>query len=174
MCLGYLNNHFTSWHFTSFITISHHLELKVKIQNYPNKQITTTTESSVPWSDLNFPKVCSKTLLDISTLPAVLLSYTLLCVAYSKLCGGKLFNRKRKPHTMPEERHKINKFANYRHVFISSQNPLIYSFWRYVHHQYTNPLVRFLLPLCKLWEHRLDFIEENVWEVVPLTSVCSL
>ena len=35
-------------HFTSFITISQHLEFKVKIQNDTNKQITTTTESSVP------------------------------------------------------------------------------------------------------------------------------
>ena len=37
--------------------ISQHLEFKVKIQNDPNKQIATTTENSVPWSDLNFPKV---------------------------------------------------------------------------------------------------------------------
>ena len=41
------------------ITISQHLEFKGKIQNNPNKQITTTTERCVPWSDLNFPKVCS-------------------------------------------------------------------------------------------------------------------
>ena len=57
-----------------------------------------------------------------------------LYVAYSKLCKGKLFNRKRKPHTMFEKRHKINKFANYqniivknspafdRHAFVSSQD----------------------------------------------------
>ena len=44
------------------ITISQHLEFKGKIQ------ITTTTERCVPWSDLNFPKVCSKILLDSSTL----------------------------------------------------------------------------------------------------------
>ena len=50
------------------ITISQHLEFKGKIQNNPNKQITTTTERCVPWSDLNFPKVCSKILLDSSTL----------------------------------------------------------------------------------------------------------
>ena len=50
------------------MTISQHLEFKVKIQNDPNKQIITTTESPVPWSDLNFPKVCSKILLDSSTL----------------------------------------------------------------------------------------------------------
>ena len=30
------------------ITIGQHLESKVKIQNDPNRQITTTTESSVP------------------------------------------------------------------------------------------------------------------------------
>ena len=35
--------------------ISQHLELKVNIQNNPNKQITTIAESSLPWSDLNFP-----------------------------------------------------------------------------------------------------------------------
>ena len=44
--------------------ISLHVEFKVKIENNPNKQITITTESFVPSSDLNFPKVCSKTLLD--------------------------------------------------------------------------------------------------------------
>ena len=55
-------------------------------------------------------------------------------VAYSKLCGEKLFNRKRKPHTMSEKRRKINKIANYQniivrnslafdcHVFVSSQD----------------------------------------------------
>ena len=56
-----------------------------------------------------------------------------LYVAYSKLWRGKLFNRKRKPQTMSEKRHKINKFANYqnikvrnspaldRHVFVLSE-----------------------------------------------------
>ena len=41
------HSHFVK-HFTSFITTSQHLELKVKIQNDPNEQITTFTESSVP------------------------------------------------------------------------------------------------------------------------------
>ena len=44
------------------------LNSKLKIQNNPNEQITTTTERSVPWSDLNFPNICSKTLLASSTL----------------------------------------------------------------------------------------------------------
>ena len=51
-----------------------------------------------------------------------------------QLYGGKLFNRKGKPPTMSEKRHKISKFANYqniivrnspafeRHVFVSSQD----------------------------------------------------
>ena len=34
--------------YISFISISQRLESKVKIQNDPNKQIPTTTESSVP------------------------------------------------------------------------------------------------------------------------------
>ena len=52
--------------------ISRHLESKVKIRNDPNKQIATTTESSVPWSDFNFTKVCSKILLNSSTLQRLL------------------------------------------------------------------------------------------------------
>ena len=48
--------------------------------------------------------------------------------------GSCLTNRKRKPHTMSEKRHQINKLANYqniivknslafdRHVFVSSQD----------------------------------------------------
>ena len=36
----------------------------------------------------------------------------MLYVAYPKLCRGKLFNRKRKPHSTSEKRHKISKFAN--------------------------------------------------------------
>ena len=62
------HSHFITFHFV--ITISQYLEFKVKIQNDPagNRQIITTTESSVPWSDLNFPNVFSKTLLDSSTL----------------------------------------------------------------------------------------------------------
>ena len=87
-----------------------------------------------------------------------------------KLCGGILFNRKRKPHTMSEKRHEINKFANYqniivrnspafdRHVFISSQD----------HWSMDLDVMRMISTqirwqdtcwsLCKLWEHRLDFI----------------
>ena len=68
-------------------------------------------------SDFNFPKVCSKTLLDSSTLRRFLAAIRELYVAYSKLCKGKLFNRKRKPHNMSEKRHKINKFANYQNNY---------------------------------------------------------
>ena len=65
---------------------------------------------------------------------AVLISYTQLYLAHSKLWRGKLFNRKRKPHTLCEKQHQINKLANYqniivrngptldRHVFVLSQN----------------------------------------------------
>ena len=82
-------------------------------------------ESSVPWSDFNLPKVCSKILLDSSTLQsAVLISCTELYVAYSKLCRGKLFNRKRKRQTMSEKRHKINKFANYQNIIVRKQSRL--------------------------------------------------
>ena len=79
-----------------------------------------------------------------------------LYVVYSKLGRGKLFNRKRKPHTMSEKRHKINKFANYQNIivrnspvpcflFFSGSRPLINGFWRNAHDQYTNPLARPLL-----------------------------
>ena len=49
LCVSYMNkhSHFIN-NFTSFITTSQHLELKVKIQNDPNEKITTFTESSVP------------------------------------------------------------------------------------------------------------------------------
>ena len=56
-----------------------------------------------------------------------------------------------------------------RHVFVSS-----YGFWRNAHDQYSNPLARPLLIACKLWEHRLDFISENVWEVASITLIYSL
>ena len=83
--------------------------------------------------------------------------YAALCCTFQTL-QRKLFNRKRKPHTMSEKRHKINKFANYqniivrispalyRHVFVSFQNraskPFIYDFCRNAHDQYTSPLAR--------------------------------
>ena len=55
-----------------------------------NSEITTTiqltTERSVPWSDLNFPKACSKTLLDSRSYQP----YAAVC------CRGNSFNRKRK------------------------------------------------------------------------------
>ena len=51
--ISYLNKHIVTLHINislclQCITISQHLEFKVKIHNNPNKQITTTTESSVP------------------------------------------------------------------------------------------------------------------------------
>ena len=93
----------------------------------------------------------------IAQLFGGLISYTQLYVAHSKLCRGKLFNGKRKPHTMSEKRHEINKFANYQkynsekqsHLgppcFCSFSKPLIYDFWRNAHDQYTSPLARPLL-----------------------------
>ena len=112
------------------------LRLLPSVNTLNPKQSTTTTESSVPWSDFNFPKVCSKTLLDSSTLAlrrflSAVRSYMLHIPNSAEV---KLFNRKRKPHTMSEKRHKINKFANYqniivrnspafdRHVFVSFQD----------------------------------------------------
>ena len=128
---NWINIH-SSQHFTSPITISQHvhLESKVKIHNDLNKQITTTTESFVPWSDFNFSKVCSKILLDSSTLRQFLSGlYGATYVAYSKLCGGKLFNRKRKPHTMSEKRHKINKLANYQNIIVRNSPAFDHPVW---------------------------------------------
>ena len=60
--------------------------------------------------------------------------YAAICCIFQTLGRGKLFNRKRKPHSMSERRHKTKKFSNYqnaivrnspalrRHVFVSSQN----------------------------------------------------
>ena len=45
--LNKLHSHFIKFDFVN-ITIGQHLEFRVKIQNDLNKQITTTTESSVP------------------------------------------------------------------------------------------------------------------------------
>ena len=91
-------------------------------------------------------------------------------VAHSKLCEGKLFKRRIEPHTMSEKRHKSNKFADYqkiivrnspafdRHVFVLSQKPLIFGFYVMLMISaqicWQNPW----WSLCKLWEHRLDFI----------------
>ena len=87
------------------------------------------------------------------TISSHLNSYMWLYVVYSKLGRGKLFNRKRKPHTMSEKRHKINKFANYENIKSWETVPpstamflfLLYGFWRNAHDQYTNPLARPLL-----------------------------
>ena len=162
----------TSQRFTSFITISQLLEFNVKIQCDRYKQITTTTESSVPWRDLNFPiRFAAKHCSIAQFLGCSYQVYAAICCKTdSKLCGGKLFNGKRKPHTMFEKRHKINKFANYqniivrnspaldRHVFIPSQNrwSMIFDVMRMI-----STLVRWQDPcwlLCKFREHRLDFI----------------
>ena len=112
-----------------------------------------------------------KKIISCSTLRRPFLSsYTELYVAYSKLCRGKLFNRKRKPHTMSEKRHKIKKFANYQniivrnspafdcHVFVFSQDhwSMVFDVMRMISTQI--PLARPLLIVCKLWEHRLKFI----------------
>ena len=160
----YLNKHNSSQRFTSFITISQLLEFNVKIQCDRYKQITTTTESSVPWRDLNFPIRFAAKHCSIAQLFGC--SYqvyaAICCKSDSKLCRGKLFNRKRKPHTMSEKWHKINKFANYqniivrnspaldRHVFCSFAKPLIYDFWRNAHDQYTSPLARPLLTALQV------------------------
>ena len=104
-----------------------HLESKVKIQNDPNKQITTTTESSVPWSDFNFPKVCSKILLNSSTLRRFLSGlYGATYVAYSKLCRGKLFKRKRKPVAF-----KFFFCVNCRSNYVFSYMLCFLFFWKY-------------------------------------------
>ena len=60
--------------------------------------------------------------------------YEAICCIFQTLQREILFNRKRKPHTMSEKRHQINKFVNYqniivrnspafyRHVFVSFQD----------------------------------------------------
>ena len=107
--------------------ISQHLEFKDKIQNDSNKQITTTTECSVPWSDLNFPKVCSKTLLDSSTLQPFLSATCSYMLHIPNSAEGNCLTEK-------ENYTLCLKFANYqniivrnspsldRHVFVPSQN----------------------------------------------------
>ena len=49
---------------------------------------------------------------------AVLISFTQLYVAYSKLCRGKLLNRKSKPYAISEKRHKDKKFAIDQNVIV--------------------------------------------------------
>ena len=78
---------------------------------------------------------------------------------------------------MSEKRHKINKIANYQnikvgnspafdhHAFVSSQDRwfMVFDVMRMISTQ-----IRWQEPcwsLCKLWEHHLDFIQENIWEV---------
>ena len=99
-----------------------------------------------------------------SSAVPILLSFSqlMLYVAYSKLCRGKLFKRKRKPHTMSEKRHKINKFANYQNKMVWNSPALTAMFlfllkdlktigpwlsWRNAHYQYTNPISRPLIMM---------------------------
>ena len=82
---------------------------------------------------LSFPRFAAKHCSIAQLLGGSYQLYAAICCT-SKFCRGKLFNRKRKPHTMYEKRHKINKFANYQntvvrnspaldcHVFVPSQN----------------------------------------------------
>ena len=82
------------------------LNSKLKFKTILNKQITATTESSVSWSHLNFPKVFSKTLLYSSTLRpflSAIRSYTLHIP---------------KPHSMSEKLRKIKKIANYQNIIV--------------------------------------------------------
>ena len=118
----------------SFITISQHLGFKVKMKNDSNKQIATTTESSPPWSDRNFPKVCSKTLPDNSTLRQFLSAIRSYMLHNPNSAEGNCLTENENAHTMYEKRHKINKFAKDQniivrnspaldcHVFVPSQN----------------------------------------------------
>ena len=101
------------------------LEFEVKIQNDPNKQITTTTESSVAWSDFNFPKVCSKTLFYRSTLRWFLSALRSYMLHIPKSAEENSFKRKRKPHTMTEKRHKINKLSNFQNISIVGNSPAL-------------------------------------------------
>ena len=96
-----------------------------------------------------------------SSAVPILLSFSqlILYVAYSKLCWGKLFKRKRKPLIMSKKRHKINKFANYQNKmvrtvqpwppcfcsFLKTLKPLVLGYWRTAHYQYTNPISRPLM-----------------------------
>ena len=75
LCISYLNKHIVILRINiSDISLRllrsvNTLNSKLKFKTILNKQITTTTESSVSWSHLNFSKVyCSKTLMYSSTL----------------------------------------------------------------------------------------------------------
>ena len=96
--------------------------------------MATTTASSLPWSDLNFPKVCSKTLPVSSTLRGFLSAIRSYMLHIPNSLKGNCLTEKENARTMHEKRHKINKFANYQniivrnspafdcHVFVPSQN----------------------------------------------------
>ena len=119
------------------------------------KRITTTTESSVPWSDFNFPKVCSKTLLDSSTLRRPFLSrygvsYMLHIPNSAK--GNCLTEKENHTLCLKSDIKSINLRIIVRnspafdcHVFCFFSRPLVYGFWSNAHDQYTNPLARPLL-----------------------------
>ena len=164
------HSHFTTFHFVYYLTISQHLEFKDKIQNDSNEQITTTTECFVPWSNLKFTKVCSKTLLNSSTHQWFLSAIRSYMLHIPNSAEGNCFNRKRKPQNMSEKRHKINKFANYQHkivrnspaldhhVFVPSQNlwSAVFDVMHMIGTQICGQDPCWLL--CELWKHCLDFI----------------
>ena len=128
----------------------HTLNSKLKFKTILNKQITTTTESSVPWSDLNFPKVCSNTLLESSTLSLSYQLYVAIRCIFQTV-QREIVYKKRKPHTMSEKRRKIKKIASYQNIIVRNCPALGNSFWRYAHDPYTNPLAGPLLIALQVW-----------------------
>ena len=88
------------------------LNSKLKSKTILNKQVTTTTESSVSWSHRNVPKVCRKTLLYSSTLRPSLSAIRSYMLHIPK------------PHSMSEQRRKIKKIANYQNIIVRNCSAL--------------------------------------------------
>ena len=138
--------------------------------------MTTIAESSVPLKlslGLQHAKHCTRSLQLFGG------SYQPYA-SHSKLCEGKLFKRKSKPHSMSEERHKINKFANYQKqsrlrplCFCSCRKNLWFDVMRIIRTQVVRASFRFHLrewrgsspPLSPGSTHVLPCCRPSSWPV---------
>ena len=171
--ISYLNkhSHFITFHFVyyMFITISHTLNPKIKFKTILINKSQLLLKALSLEATLTFLRFAANYSSITQLFGGSYQLYTELYVAYFKLCKGKLFNRNRKPHALSEKQHKINKFANYqniivrnspafdRHVFVPQDRwSMIFDVMHMIGTQigWQDPC----WSLCKLWEHRLDFI----------------
>ena len=118
--ISYLNKHIVILRINISLRLLrsvHTLNSKLKFKQSLINKSQLLVKALYLEATLTFPRFaanhCSR-----AQLSAFLISYTQLYVAYSKLCRGKLFTKKEKPHTMSEKRRKIKKIASYQNIIV--------------------------------------------------------